>query len=161
MHFGRRECLGEVWIFKCHGWIFGWAGTLASPGSDRSMQVDEPPGWGLDRWVLYTDLVGSTVANCMMRRSLSFPEPSIAQLKFTKKTLGTVSAVDHKWLQWGPKTIGWWRMLRSVKFWWVPRRVVIFLRPLLPKLQEVNMKRLAQDSGLQNNRQFCADLELA
>lgn len=41
------------------------------------------------------------------------------------------------------------------------RGVEIFLRPLLPKLQEVNMKRLAQDSGLQNNRQFCADLELA
>mmetsp|Transcript_107338 Transcript_107338/g.256372 ORF Transcript_107338/g.256372 Transcript_107338/m.256372 type:complete len:775 (-) Transcript_107338:26-2350(-) len=43
-------------------------------------------------WVLYTDLVGSTVANCMMR---------------------TVSAVAHKWLQ-----------------------------PLLPKLVEVDLKRL-------------------
>jgi len=49
-------------------------------------------------WVVYTDLVGSTVAHCMMR---------------------TVSAVEHEWL-----------------------------RPHLPKLNEVDMKRLVGEESL-------------
>lgn len=71
MHFA-----GENVLVKCESSsaMDGSSAELGPwQGSDGSMHVDEPPGWGLDRWVLYTDLVGSTVANCMMRRSLSFP----------------------------------------------------------------------------------------
>eukprot|EP00435_Cladocopium_sp_Y103_P063061 s1385_g24.t1 len=71
------------------GWlIVGLGGENVLVKCESSSAMDGSSA----EWVLYTDLVGSTVANCMMR---------------------TVSAVDHKWLQ-----------------------------PLLPKLQEVNMKRL-------------------
>eukprot|EP00931_Biecheleriopsis_adriatica_P088262 TRINITY_DN62628_c0_g1_i1.p1 TRINITY_DN62628_c0_g1~~TRINITY_DN62628_c0_g1_i1.p1 ORF type:complete len:795 (-),score=180.18 TRINITY_DN62628_c0_g1_i1:59-2443(-) len=55
-------------------------------------------------WVLYTDLVGATVANCLMR---------------------TVSAVEHKWLQ-----------------------------PLLPRLNEVDLKRIVGEEPSKKQRQI-------
>jgi len=83
------------------GWLIVGENVLVKCESSSAMDGSSA------EWVLYTDLVGSTVANCMMR---------------------TVSAVDHKWLQ-----------------------------PLLPKLQEVNMKRLV---GLSKPTQQVAEADV-
>ncbi|CAJ1347261.1 unnamed protein product [Effrenium voratum] len=82
------------------GWLIVGENVLVKCESSSAM--DGSPA----EWVLYTDLVGSTVANCMMR---------------------TVSAVDHTWLS-----------------------------PLLPKLTEVDMKRIV---GLSKPTQAQAQAE--
>lgn len=80
--------------------ICGAGGGYLIVGENVLVKMDStsPLDGSTAEWVLYTDLVGSTVANCVMR---------------------TVSAVEHAWL-----------------------------RPHLPKLQEVDLKRLVGDHHL-------------
>ena len=112
---------GENVLVKCEGGS-AMDGSCAESGawsSHASLQpcsrlLGNSPTCFLSRplrWVLYTDLVGSTVANCMMRpaptllpaASCGFmlaPVPSV----LPAVAAGTVSAVDHKWLQPWPCT---------------------------------------------------------
>jgi len=72
------------------GWLIIGENVLVKPEASSAVT-------GVDaEWLLYTELVGNTIAHVMMR---------------------TVSAVDHTWL-----------------------------KPLLPKLNEVDMKRLVGEA---------------
>ena len=86
------------------------------------------------RWVLYTDLVGSTVANCMMRFDsyLSL----LALLLLPGRIRSEVPC--QLWLTSGCSP----GPSEKVSLWPVAAKVAV--RPLLPKLVEVDLKRLAK-----------------
>merc|ERR1719373_212625 len=97
---GRRSSKKRVLEALCQGFYMQTARACAAGGGYLIVQENvlvTPEGASAingskAEWLLYSELVGNTIAHCMMR---------------------TVSAVDHAWLQ-----------------------------PLLPKLGEVDLKRL-------------------